>query len=146
MSFGLPKIPALGTFRYTARVRYYEVDSMGRVHHATYLKYFENARTEWLRHYGVTYKEIEASGIFMPVIDVSIRYKYPLVYDELFHVEISFYERPKTRASIFYRVVNEEAKLVCEAKTDLCFLDAQKNRPVAAPLVFTEFIEHAIND
>lgn len=143
MAFSIPKTALLGTYRYTARARYYDIDAMGRVHHATYFRYLEDARTEWLRLFKLTYKEIEAGGVFMPVVDVQARYRQPLVYDEVFHVDILIFEKPTTRLPIYYRVTNEKDKLICEAKTELCFLDVAKNRPVFAPPVFIEFVEKA---
>lgn len=145
MAFSLPKIDPLGSFRYTARARYYDVDAMGRVHHATYFKYFEDARTEWLRSFGLTYKEVEASGVFMPVVEVETRYRLPILYDEVFHIDILFYEKPTTRLSIFYRMNSEKGNRICEARTELCFLDVAKNRPVFAPPLFNDFIQNVIN-
>ena len=58
------------------RVRYYETDCMGFVHHSNYVRYYETARTEMLRELGMTYPELEAQGIMLPVIDVQSRYDY----------------------------------------------------------------------
>ena len=59
------------------RVRYYETDCMGFVHHSNYVRYYETARTEMLRELGMTYPELEAQGIMLPVIDVQSRYVSP---------------------------------------------------------------------
>lgn len=48
------------------RVRYYETDCMGFVHHSNYVRYYETARTEMLRELGMTYPELEAQGIMLP--------------------------------------------------------------------------------
>jgi acyl-CoA thioester hydrolase len=66
----------------TLRVRYAETDQMGVVYYANYFVWFEVARGELLRTLGWTYREIEATGIFMPVIDAHCEYRQPARYDE----------------------------------------------------------------
>ena len=62
------------------RVRYYETDCMGFVHHSNYVRYYETARTEMLRELGMTYPELEAQGIMLPVIaDGGLRYSGDIV-------------------------------------------------------------------
>jgi len=65
------------------RVRYQETDGQRRVHHANYLNYFEVARTEMLRAYGVTYRELEDAGVFLVVSEATCSYKAPADYDDL---------------------------------------------------------------
>jgi len=66
----------------TLRVRYAETDQMGVVYHANYLVWFEVARTDLLRIHGWTYREMEASGVALPVIEVECRYRKPARYDD----------------------------------------------------------------
>ena len=66
----------------TLRVRYAETDQMGVVHHANYFVWFEIGRTELLRTLGWTYREMEASGVSLPVIEASCQYKQPVRYDD----------------------------------------------------------------
>ena len=73
------------------RVRYAETDKMGVVYHSNYLIWFEIGRTDWLRATGLTYREIEADGIQLPVIEAHCEYRQGARYDD--EVEI------KTRAS-----------------------------------------------
>ena len=65
------------------RVRYAETDRMGLLHHANYLVYFEQARTELLRQLGLTYKDLEDQGFLLVVTKVEIRYKSPARYDDV---------------------------------------------------------------
>ena len=62
------------------RVRYYETDCMGIVHHSNYVRYYETARTEMLREFGTTYQEMEREGVMLPVLDVQSHYITP-AYD-----------------------------------------------------------------
>ena len=66
----------------TVRVRYAETDRMGVVYYANYFVWFEVARTELLRTLGWTYREMEADGVFLPVIEAQCQYRRPARYDD----------------------------------------------------------------
>ena len=68
------------------RVRYAETDRMGLLHHANYLVYFEQSRTELLRTMGFSYKDLEDQGYLLVLTKVEVRYKKPAFYDELLTV------------------------------------------------------------
>lgn len=70
-------------FETKIRVQYYETDKMGIVHHSNYVRYMETARTEMLRERGYEYAEMEKSGIWMPVLSISVDFNTPAVYDEV---------------------------------------------------------------
>lgn len=122
-------------FTYVHRVRYRECDPMGVVYHAHYVDYFEAARTEMLRATGVTYREIEQSGISMPVVDLQISYQTPALYDDLLHVLVSVPAEPPTvRLRFSYRVVRPaDNARIAKGTTTLCFIDQQTGRPRRAP-------------
>lgn len=145
MSLSFPKSDPVATYVYSSRVRYYDVDAMGRVHHSVYFKYMENARTEWLRAFEVTYKKIEDSGVFMPVTSIEAKYKVPLNYDELFYVNLSIFEIPSTRMPIFSRITNEQQQVVFEGRVELCFINATTLRPQRSTNLISEFVDAVIN-
>ena len=64
------------------RVRYADTDQMGVTYYANYLVWFEIGRTDWLRHHGWTYREMEREGFRLPVIEVQCRYLTPAYYDD----------------------------------------------------------------
>ena len=66
----------------TLRVRYAETDRMGVVYHANYLVWFEVGRTDLLRGLGWTYREMEESGVMLPVIEAHCEYRRPARYDD----------------------------------------------------------------
>ena len=70
------------TRRTVVRVRYAETDRMGVVYYANYLVWFEVGRTEWLRETGWSYREMEADGIALPVIEAHCEYRQPARYDD----------------------------------------------------------------
>src|SRR5262245_19345339 len=65
------------------RVLYADTDQMGVVNNVIYLRWFEIARGEWLRQHGRSYKEIEAEGLMLPVVEAHLRYRQPARYDDI---------------------------------------------------------------
>ncbi len=75
--------PAAGRVaRSELRVRYADTDKMGVVYYANYLVWFEVGRTDWLRQAGFTYRELEESGIVLPVVETRCEYRQPARYDD----------------------------------------------------------------
>src|ERR1700727_1404406 len=64
------------------RVRYAETDHMGRVSHANSLVWMEVGRVEYCRASGVRYRDLEAEGILLAVVEAQCRYISPALYDE----------------------------------------------------------------
>jgi acyl-CoA thioester hydrolase len=100
------------------RVRYPEVDRMGVAHHSHFLSWFEMGRTELLRGVGCSYAEMESQGVFMPVVEVSCRYRSPVRYDDLLEVETHLMEISGSRVTFDYRLRRQgEDALLAEART-----------------------------
>lgn len=115
------------------RVAYYDTDKMGVVWHGNYLKYFENAREEMFRSLGLSYEDLEKSGIIMPVANASLRYVRPLRYGDEFVVRVSVEEAPLVRMVFKYRILSLDSELMAEGSTTLVFVDVLSGRPVKAP-------------
>jgi acyl-CoA thioester hydrolase len=77
------------TFVHRLRTRFAETDAMGIVHHAAYLPYLEEARVEYLRHLGHPYSEVRQDGHNFAVLEVSVQYRRPLVFDEVVDVYVN---------------------------------------------------------
>jgi acyl-CoA thioester hydrolase len=75
-------------FAHRIRTRFAETDAMGIVHHAAYLPYLEEARVAYLRHAGHPYEEVRREGINFAVLEVAVRYRRPLEFDELVDVRL----------------------------------------------------------
>src|SRR5450631_2724315 len=75
------------TSEITIRVRYAETDRMGLLHHANYLIYFEQARTELLRQQGLTYRDMEDQGFFLVITNVEVKYRSPAKYDDMLSIK-----------------------------------------------------------
>jgi acyl-CoA thioester hydrolase len=78
------------------------------VYYAGYLRYFEAARTEFMRERVAAYREIEKAGLIMPVVECHARYKAPARYDDLLLVETSLCNVRDFSCRFDYRVIREE--------------------------------------
>jgi acyl-CoA thioester hydrolase len=104
------------------RVRYAETDRMGLLHHANYLVYFEQARTELLRGQGLTYRDMEDQGFFLVITSVEVKYKSPAKYDDMLSIKATVARTTPVRIDHTYEVTCE-GRLVAEAKTTLACVD-----------------------
>jgi acyl-CoA thioester hydrolase len=73
---------------YRHRVLYGDTDQMGVVYYATYLRFFEGARNEWIRDLGITYRQIEERGLMLPVYEAAVKYLRPARYDDLLEIPV----------------------------------------------------------
>lgn len=112
------------------RVRYAETDRMGLLHHANYLVYFEQARTELLRTQGLTYKDMEDRGFFLVITHMEVKYKSPAKYDDVLTIQTTVARTTPVRIEHAYRVTCE-GRTVAEAKSTLACVDrAGKLQPL----------------
>lgn len=123
------------------RVRYAETDQMGVVHHGNYALYLEIGRTEWLRKMGLSYKEMEESGIMLPVISMSLEYKKSAYYDEVIKVKTQLKKQPSVKIEFDYEIRNSEDEIVVKATTVLAFIDMESKRPMRCPDYILKRIE-----
>ena len=124
----------------TLRVRYGETDKMGVVYYGNYSLYYEVARTDLMRKYGISYREMEENGIQMPVIQMECTYIKPALYDELLTVHTLIKELPKSKIKFEYEIYNQNKELINKASTTLIFYNVQANKPCRAPLMLTSKI------
>jgi acyl-CoA thioester hydrolase len=123
------------------RVRYGETDRMGYLYYGHYPEYFEVSRTDMIRSLGLSYKEIEDSGLIMPVKSLKIDYKSPALYDEILTVVSYLKVLPEIKLDIDYEIYNPLKKLICTGNTILAFVDAISRRPRRAPAFFLQAVK-----
>ena len=97
--------------------RYAETDQMGIVHHSVYPIWFEVARTEFIRHAGMTYTEMEQAGVMLPLAGLTCRYFYPAKYEDEVIIEVSISKFTPARIEFLYEVYNEEGRLLTQGTT-----------------------------
>lgn len=118
------------------RVRYAETDQMGFVYYGNYATYFEVARVESLRKLGLSYKELEESGIMLPVLEYKSKFVRPAKYDDLLIIKITIPELPTARIKFEYEVYNAAKDLLTIGETTLVFIKSDSRRPCHAPADF----------
>jgi acyl-CoA thioester hydrolase len=107
------------------RVNYSETDQMGVVYHARYLVWLDIARTEHLRLSGMSYRELEASGLRLAVSNVSIRYRQPARYDDPVRIRCWVREVASRKVDFGYAVEHaDDGRLLASASTSLLALDS----------------------
>ncbi|MFW6147280.1 MAG: acyl-CoA thioesterase [Thermodesulfobacteriota bacterium] len=113
------------------RVIYGDCDSMAIVYYANYLRLFEIGRTELLRDLGLTYREVEEKGFFLPATESYLKYLGPACYDDLLTIETTtaFIRRASSRFD--YRILREHETLVRGYTVHAC-VDAD-NRIIRFP-------------
>ena len=85
-------------------VRYAETDNMGIVHHANYLVYFEEGRSEYMRQMGSDYAHVEASGFNLPVTETRVRFSGSLRYGQKVRVRTWIAESRSRRLTFAYEI------------------------------------------
>jgi acyl-CoA thioester hydrolase len=106
----------------TIRVRYAETDRMGFLHHANYLVYFEQGRTELLRAAGLTYKDLEDQGYLLVLAKLEVRYRSPARYDDLLILETTTMRTTAVRIDHRYRLTRDGV-LLAEGTSTLACVD-----------------------
>lgn len=124
-------------------VRYAETDMMGVVYHGSYLPWFEVGRTTLLREQGLPYRELEASGFLLPVLELSVRYLRPARYDDTITIVTRLRERPTLRIKLEYEVRRGE-EVLATGSTLHAFIDPS-GRPVRPPPRFVTAMEDAFS-
>ena len=96
------------------RVRYSETDQMGVVYHANYFVWFEVGRTDLLRRAGWSYRELEAEGVSLPVIQAHCEYRLPARYDDELEIRTKGVVLTHVRVEFTYQIIRiaDDALLV----------------------------------
>ena len=125
-------------YTHKVRVRYAECDQMGFLHHSIYALYLEEARTEQMRSKGITYKEMEESGLIMPVRTMNIEFKKAARYDDLLSIEVWIPEKPVIRCIFNYRILNQHDELLGTASMEMFYARKSDLRPVKVPQIIID--------
>lgn len=127
--------------------RYYETDQMGIIHHSNYYRYFEVARTDYLKTIiGMTYKDVEELGVRMPLTDTQCKYKIPALYDDELTITTIVREMSVVRIIFDYVITRErDGALIAEGQTGHAFTNVE-NRPVNLKKLRPELFEKLYKD
>jgi acyl-CoA thioester hydrolase len=123
------------------RVKYGETDQMGYLYYGNYALYYEAGRTEAIRQLGFTYKQLEQSGIFMPVAELKVQYYRPALYDDLITIKTILKELPTGSKIHFHsELYNEEGTFLNRGVTTLVFYDPTTRKTIDIP----EILQHKL--
>lgn len=124
---------------YEHKVQYYETDKMGVVHHSNYIRWFEEARVDFLDQVDMGYEKMEAEGVICPVISVECRYQGMTRFGEVVQIFPRIGKFNGIRLVVSYEVRDKESgELRCTGKSSHCYLD-ESGRPVSLKQACPEF-------
>jgi len=127
------------------RVRYADTDKMGFAHHANYFRWFEVGRSELFRQIGLTYKEIEASGVYLPLSEIHCEFKSPAQYDDLLVIKTDLDASLKATIQFNYQIYSEdENTLVATGFTKHACMDSN-GRVVRPPDFLVDVIQKNVS-
>ncbi|MBR6228768.1 MAG: acyl-CoA thioesterase [Eubacterium sp.] len=125
---------------YKHRVQYYETDKMGITHHSNYIRWMEEARVAYLSEVGWDYARLESLGVVSPVVAVNCRYVQTTTFFDVVTVEVGVDEFRGVRLKMKYIMKNEQGEVVCDARSEHCFLDREGN-PIRLKKDYPEFYD-----
>ena len=106
-------------------INYYETDKMGVVHHSNYIRFFEEARCQFLKDANLPYDVLEEKGIMSPVLGVSCKYKRHVTFGDTIQIETSIKEFSGVKFTVQYKVYNKNTGELCvEGESNHCFTDS----------------------
>ena len=116
------------------RIHYALTDQMGVVYHGHYAQFYEIGRGEAIRDLGYSYKDIEAMGIIMPVVDIHSKFLRPAKYDDLITVKTTLKELPVHHKIVFHsEIFNEDGQLLNIGDVTLYFMEALEMKRCSMP-------------
>jgi acyl-CoA thioester hydrolase len=117
---------------YRHRVLYGDTDQMGVVYYATYLRFFEGARNEWIRELGITYRQIEERGLMLPVYEAAIQYLRPARYDDLLEIPV-LVTNTRVKIRFEYKVRRADSDEVLALGHTVHVVVGKDQKPTRAP-------------
>lgn len=115
---------------YQHKVQYYETDMMGIVHHSNYIRWFEEARTDFLEQAGYSYKRFEDEGIISPVLEVSAQYRSMVRFGDIVNIEVHMRSFTGLKFGLEYIVTDSiTGEIRTTGISEHCMLD-KEHKPV----------------
>ena len=121
------------------RVRFSETDPIGIVWHGNYLKYFEEGREAFGRHYKISYLNQKSFGYTSPIVKSSCEHKLPLYYGEEAIIETTYINCVSTKLIYAYKIFNYNNELVCTGNTTQVFLNNKGILSLKDPDFYSEW-------
>lgn len=124
---------------YKHKVQYYETDQMGIVHHSNYIRWFEEARTDFMEKMGMGYDQMEAAGILSPVLTVEASYLRMVYFGDTVTIHTSIKEYNGIKLTVGYEVISDKTSMVhCRGTSKHCFIN-KEGKPLSLKRECPEF-------
>lgn len=112
-------------------VRYAETDQMGIVHHSVYPIWYEAGRNDYIKMFGISYTEMEAAGVMMPLINLTCHYGIPAKYEDVVVVETRATKLSAAKMVLYYEVKRKsDGVLLGSGTTEHGFVDSKTFKPI----------------
>ncbi|MGF6364574.1 acyl-CoA thioester hydrolase [Aequitasia blattaphilus] len=126
---------------YEHKVQYYETDQMGVVHHSNYIRWFEEARTDYMEKLGLGYETMEDEGIMSPVLSVDAKYLRMVGFGDTVYVKARIKEYNGIKLTVSYEIISDRTNQVhCKGETKHCFITT-KGKPLSLKTASSQFHE-----
>jgi len=127
---------------YSRKVNYYETDQMGIIHHSNYIRWFEEARVDFLEQIDFGYDKVAERGIDFAVLDVYCEYKSMVRFGETVNIHVSLLDLKLASIALNYQIFDAvTGELRTLGKTRHCFYDGKKHCPVSLKKTIPELYE-----
>ncbi len=109
------------------RVKFYDTDVMGVVHHANYIRWFETGRVEFLRALGIDLNEMMSDGILFPIVEVGAKFHAPAHFDDELEIETTAEALTRAKMKFNYKIYRRgEEKILAEGNSTNVFTSGGK--------------------
>ena len=128
-------------------VRYAETDQMGIVHHSVYPIWYEAGRTDYIKMFGISYTEMEAAGVMMPLINLTCHNGIPAKYEDVVVVETRATKLSAAKMVLYYEVKRKsDGVLLGSGTTEHGFVDSKTFKPINVKKKLPELFAMISND
>ena len=125
--------------QYIHKVQYYETDKMGITHHSNYIRWMEEARVAFFDRIGLSYRALEAAGVFSPVVSVECNYRLPTTFEDDVKIEVQVEEFKGVKLILGYRMKKRDCgEVVATGKSKHCFVNPE-GKPIILKKSYPEF-------
>ena len=127
---------------YKHKIQFYETDQMGIVHHSNYIRWFEEARVDFMEQLGLSYHKVVSMGVDIAVVGVSCEYKSMTKFSETVQINVHISKMTPVRMTVEYKVLgSENGELCATGETRHCFIRRIDQRPVSLAKELPELFE-----
>jgi len=124
------------------KANYYETDQMGIIHHSNYIKWFEEARVDFMEQINFDYRKVNELGIDFALLDVYCEYKSMLRFGDITNIFIKVSELTEMKLALSYKITNAKSGEICTlGKTGHFFYSNTRKRPVSLKREIPELYE-----